>query len=251
MFELYELRPVVVDENDTATPFTTYVEALEHSEILREEGFAQVVFGLYGRTKDAQFMDHPGFEHIADFHDPERASETVRNLFGIDITLDWGQEKSLDKFVFASPLLQQENEIDYLNRVLVTVRDGEVEYLGDAGVQIELFDFDRYQADPERTPKVSALFADLAVVKQAPVESIAGLDVAHPDKAMPRSYPGEIVSAGANYVVQSLGRGQGIIHLHRDLDRVPAEGDHVVIRYANGRGQVQLRERLASKGHER
>jgi hypothetical protein len=253
VFVKFELRPVVFDENETATPFITHSEAEEYAEECQENGFGQILFGLYGRTANAIGDDALGFQHIADRVTKEGARELVHNLFGKTIGQDWNG----DRIEFESPMFakQQTVEVDNLNigttpRILMTVSGGVGDYIADAGVQAELFDFDNYHADPENTPKVSVLFADLAVEMNAPVEDIAGLSVDHPDKGMPHSYVGKIVEGGENYVVQSIGRNKGLIHLTRDLDRVPGKDEMVEIRYENGRGTVKG-EKALGKGVER
>ena len=55
-------------------------------------------------------------------------------------------------------------------RVLVTVSGGVADYVADPGVDVEVFDFDNWMADPERTDKAPAHFADLAAPINVPVE---------------------------------------------------------------------------------
>ncbi|WP_199028462.1 hypothetical protein [Ralstonia sp. ASV6] len=55
-------------------------------------------------------------------------------------------------------------------RVLVMVRGGVAETFHDPGVDVEVFDFDNFEADPYGTGKLPAHFADLADVAGAPCE---------------------------------------------------------------------------------
>lgn len=55
-------------------------------------------------------------------------------------------------------------------RVLITVNGGVADYICDEGVDIEVFDFDNYNADRDHTSLVPAHFSDLAKHVGAPVE---------------------------------------------------------------------------------
>lgn len=371
VYSLYELVPVVHDENGTATPFTTVAEAKEHAEDLREDGFAVIGYGLYGRLQNPGEGDFPGFNHVADVSSREAAADLVRGLFGVEVGSEWtgdrlefespmvsldgkGQNQvteiqtlrnaleaahagfglardalkngGIDEALLhcrhhhegtwnalalnhdglvehmqrsgtaslgaaaelvvaveqAMPLLMAHyrnstegaNTINLLKhgveevrraieanesglqsaqpRVLVTVSGGIAEYAQDTGVQVELFDFDNFQADKENTPKVPALFADLAAESRAPVENIAGLVIDHPNRSRGHQYSGKVVDSGANYIVLSAGRGSGTIHLTRDLDRVPQVQEVVDIRYGdNHKALVSSRALSAEKAVER
>lgn len=56
------------------------------------------------------------------------------------------------------------------NRVLVTVSGGVADYIQDAGLDVEVFDWDNYNADPEGTEPVPHHFADLAEGTDIPVQ---------------------------------------------------------------------------------
>lgn len=53
-----------------------------------------------------------------------------------------------------------------------------------------------------------------------------------------RTYVGKIVAESAMHVAQDLGRGQIAIHSKASLDKVPAPGDSLSIKFQDGRGQV-------------
>jgi len=55
-------------------------------------------------------------------------------------------------------------------RVLITVRGGVADWVKDGGVDVELFDHDNFNDDPDETPKVRKAFADLARPIDIPVE---------------------------------------------------------------------------------
>lgn len=55
-------------------------------------------------------------------------------------------------------------------RVLIIVRDGNADYVGDIGVDVEIFDWDNYNANPERTGALPTHFADLAAPLCIPCE---------------------------------------------------------------------------------
>jgi len=65
------------------------------------------------------------------------------------------------------------NEAQAKPRVLVTVRYGVADYVGDDGVDVEIFDFDNHLADPVGTAPVPTHFADLAESMDVPVQQAA------------------------------------------------------------------------------
>lgn len=56
-------------------------------------------------------------------------------------------------------------------RVLVIVSGGVAEFVADTGVEVAVFDWDNYRADPVGTPIPSALFADMANDCDIPVSN--------------------------------------------------------------------------------
>lgn len=55
-------------------------------------------------------------------------------------------------------------------RVLITVKDGVADYVADQGMDVVVFDWDNYNADPVQTGRAPAHFADLAEPLGIPVE---------------------------------------------------------------------------------
>lgn len=55
-------------------------------------------------------------------------------------------------------------------RVLVVVREGVAEVIADVGIEVVIFDWDNYEADPEGTECAPAEFADLADFVGVPVQ---------------------------------------------------------------------------------
>lgn len=55
-------------------------------------------------------------------------------------------------------------------KVLIIVSGGVAGYVLDDAVEVEIFDWDNYKADPEGTGRVSAEFAELARAAQVPYE---------------------------------------------------------------------------------
>lgn len=55
------------------------------------------------------------------------------------------------------------------NRVLITVSGGVADYVCDPGLDVEIFDRDNYDADPDETDGVPSHFADLAGPSEIPV----------------------------------------------------------------------------------
>ena len=67
------------------------------------------------------------------------------------------------------------------NRVLISVSGGVADYICDEGLDVEIFDHDNYNDDPDETGGVPAHFADLAEPSAIPVEGGAS-DLSDDDK---------------------------------------------------------------------
>jgi hypothetical protein len=70
----------------------------------------------------------------------------------------------------ASNLFVSGVEVTTTPRVLITVSGGIADYVCDEGVDVEAFDWDNYNDDPEWTGGVSLHFKDLAEPLEIPVE---------------------------------------------------------------------------------
>lgn len=57
-----------------------------------------------------------------------------------------------------------------LPKVLIVVSGGVADYISDPGVEVEIFDWDNYKADPIGTGRVSAEFVALAHIVGVPCE---------------------------------------------------------------------------------
>lgn len=79
---------------------------------------------------------------------------------GIDDGQAWGHSDIA--------VLHQEKDKPKAPRVLVVVRSGEAYYVADAGVDVEVFDNDKFEADPNATPRIPPHFQDLAQVVFGP-----------------------------------------------------------------------------------
>ncbi len=52
-------------------------------------------------------------------------------------------------------------------------------------------------------------------------------------------YVGEVVAMDDNYLIQDIGRGQGVVHQKASLDRVPALGTKAKVQYENGHAHLK------------
>lgn len=69
---------------------------------------------------------------------------------------------------------------------------------------------------------------------------LAGVEV-KPANTQQGRHSGVVVAAEAGYVIQDVGRDQGIAHDVADLDHRPAVGARVTVQYREGKGQTKTR----------
>lgn len=105
---------------------------------------------------------------------PERIAEILGRLIDAGLadaaqTVSNG-EGDVDAAELATDLSIAAPVIAQTPRVLVVVSGGIADPVFDDGVDVEVFDWDNYNDDPEGTGGVPASFADLAVAVDIPVE---------------------------------------------------------------------------------
>lgn len=135
-------------------------------------------------------------------------------------------------------------------RVLVIVSGGVADFVVEGAVEVEVFDFDNYRADPVRTGGVPLSFAALGTAADVPLDDWNGLALRYADQeGRPARYSGRIVHVGDGVAVQESGRGEGVVHCVGVLDRIPEVGRSVSIEYHNGIGAVSIaKARVCGRG---
>lgn len=177
----------------------------------------------------ASWVDDDGLKYSVVFTEGGLAAGYWDN----DAFVTEDNEGDLVKVQFLSLQVVTARSVEQRPRVLVTVSGGVANYVHDDGVDIELFDFDNYRADPANTEKVPARFADLGKIMDAPVES------GGPEVVQEGSYSGKIVDVADGVATQKIGRdGATARHAVGLLSGPVTKGDVVDIRYRGGRGEV-------------
>jgi DNA (cytosine-5)-methyltransferase 1 len=99
--------------------------------------------------------------------------------------------------------------------------------------EVELLDRD-IAIDPPR-----ALSA-MEEVEQFAAEIVATLK--RPDTMQGR-YPGIVMAIKGDYLIQDLGRNEGVLHSRAAFEKVPKLGQEVTVQYREGKASFQVRER--------
>lgn len=59
-------------------------------------------------------------------------------------------------------------------------------------------------------------------------------------------YTGTVLNVGLKWVRQDIGRGESVLHLADNLNKLPEVGKSVTVQYKEGKGIVSTKERMAS-----
>jgi hypothetical protein len=94
-------------------------------------------------------------------------ANSIQHSGGKVVAEDWAELYQLENE--ARAILETASQPTAKPRVLILVKGGVADYVCDDGIDVEIFDRDNYEVDPEETGGVPRHYADLATPIDVPV----------------------------------------------------------------------------------